>query len=121
MRVGANKKFVTDTVLQQQKVTGKPMTDDDVIKHIDGLFARSVSFRTAFMGFDTGGGSARLMTMRANDIPDDTLAALKGDFRAAGIASPSEADLLGAYFRLKSMSPKPAAGQSASGKIKPMK
>lgn len=102
-RVGTIKKFVTDTMLAQQRITGKPMSDADVAAHIDGLFAKSVSFRSTFMGMETGKGSQRLLTMQASDIPNDTRDALLRDFKAAGIAAPSDADLLGAYFRLRSM------------------
>ena len=102
-RVGTIKKFVVDTMLAQQRITGKPMSDADVAAHIDGLFAKSVSFRSTFMGMETGKGSQRLLTMQASDIPVDTRDALLRDFKAAGVAAPSDADLLGAYFRLRSM------------------
>jgi soluble lytic murein transglycosylase len=121
-RVGTIKKFVTDTMLQQQKITGKPMTDADVAAHIDGLFAKSVSFRNTFLGMETGKGSQRLLTMKASDIPDDTRDALVRDFKAAGVAAPSDADLLGAYFRVQQMPRKAAPSkdtpQSKTGKIK---
>ena len=121
-RVGTIKKFVVDTMLQQQKITGKPMTDADVAAHIDGLFAKSVSFRNTFLGMETGKGSQRLLTMKAGDIPDDTRAALVRDFQAAGVAAPTDADLLGAYFRVQQMPRKPAPSkdtpQSKTGKIK---
>jgi hypothetical protein len=75
-RVGAIKKFVTDSMLGQQKITGKQMTDAEVEKHIDGLFAKSVSFRTSFLGFDSGKTSQRLLTVQPSDIPGDTRDAL---------------------------------------------
>lgn len=100
-RVGTIKKFVTDSMLAQQRVTGKMMTDAEVAAHIDGLFAKSVSFRSTFLGMETGKGSQRLLTMNAADIPNDTRDALLRDFKAAGVAAPTDADLLGAYFRLQ--------------------
>jgi soluble lytic murein transglycosylase len=122
-RVGAIKKFVTDTMLAQQKITGKQMTDAEVEKHIDGLFAKSVSFRTQFLGMNTGSTSQRLLTMKADDIPGETRDALLRDFKTAGIPAPTDADLLGAYWRLKQMPPKPLpqrdTPQSKHGKIKP--
>jgi soluble lytic murein transglycosylase len=116
-RVGAIKKFVTDSMLAQQKISGKQMSDADVEKHIDGLFAKSVSFRSSFLGMDTGKTSQRMLTMKASDIPDDTRNALLRDFTAAGISAPKDADLLGAYFRLKQIPQKPRLGQIASGKV----
>lgn len=100
-RVGAIKKFVTDSMLAQQKASGKPMSDADVATHIDGLFAKSVTFRSSWMGIGTGETRERLMTMKANDIPEATREALQRDFAAAGIPAPTDADLLGAYFKLK--------------------
>lgn len=100
-RVGTIKKFITDSMLAHQRQTGKPMTDAEVSAHIDGLFAKSVSFRNTFLGMETGKGSQRLLTMKAGDIPDDTRDALLRDFRAAGVTAPTDADLLGAYFRLQ--------------------
>lgn len=120
-RVGAIKKFVTDTMLAQQKITGKQMTDAEVEKHIDGLFAKSVGFRTQFLGVDTGRTSQRLLTVQASDIPDDTRDALIKDFKAAGVDKPTNGDLLGAYFRLKQLPPQPApfrqTAQAKAGKI----
>jgi len=118
-RVGAIKKHVVETMLAQQKLTGKQMTDADVENHINGLFAKSVAFRSSFMGIDTGVSRDRMLTMRAGDIPGDTKDALKRDFKAAGYDNPTDADLLGAYWRIKSLPSKPTPGQSASGKIKP--
>lgn len=121
-RIGAITKFVTDSILTQQKTIGKKMTDAEVEKHIDGLFAKSVSFRNSFMGFDTDGKtSQRLLTMQADDIPRDTREALKADFKRAGIDKPTDADLLGAYFRLKQLplaAPRqPDTTRAKSGKI----
>lgn len=120
-RVGAIKKFVTDTMLSQQKITGKQMTDAEVEKHIDGLFAKSVGFRTQLLGVDTGRTSQRLLTVQASDIPGETRDALVKDFKAAGIDKPTDADLLGAYFRLKQLPAQPApfrqTAQAKAGKI----
>jgi soluble lytic murein transglycosylase len=124
-RVGTIKKFITDSMLAQQRTTGKMMTDGEVAAHIDGLFAKSVSFRNTFLGMETSKGSQRLLTMKAGDIPDDTREALLRDFKAAGVPAPTDADLLGAYFRVEQMPRKPAARrdtpQSKSGKITPPK
>ncbi len=49
-RVGAIKKFVVDQMLAQQKTSGKQMTDAEVEKTVDTLFAKSVTFRNSFMG-----------------------------------------------------------------------
>lgn len=106
MRIGAMRKYVRDSMLNAQSTTGKKMTDAEVEKHIDGLFAKSQEFQTSFLGFSTGTSSRRTLTMTADDIPGDLRTRLEKDFKAAGIADPTEADLLGAYWRLQGMNKK---------------
>ncbi len=118
-RVGAIKKFVTDSIIQQQRVTTKQMTDADVEKHIDSLFAKSASFRTSFLGIPTGSTQGRLLTMRASNIPTDIYDKLKTDFHANGI-DPTDADLLGAYWKLQAIPKNKDTQQSKGGKIKSM-
>lgn len=107
-RLGTIKQFVTDAMLQQQRITGKQMTDAEVSQFVDGLFAKSVTFRTSVLGIDTGTTSQRLLSLKASDIPDATRDALIADFKAAGIPQPTESDLLGAYLRLKNTTPRRA-------------
>lgn len=118
-RVGAIKKYVTDSIIQQQRVTTKQMTDADVERHIDGLFAKSASFRTSFLGIPTGSSQGRLLTMKASNIPADIYDKLKTDFHANGI-DPTDADLLGAYWKLQAIPKNKDTPQSKSGKIKSM-
>lgn len=101
MQVGAIRKFVRNSILSAQTATGKKMTDADVEKHIDGLFAKSQEFRTTFLGFGTGTTSQRLLSMKVGDIPNDIKDKLRGDFKAAGVPNPTDGDLLGAYWQLK--------------------
>ena len=96
VRVGAIRKFVNDAVLSQQKVTGKQMTDRETEDFIDGLFAKSVQFRGYFST-----SNERMLTVKAGDIPSEVKKSLKADFKKNGIDDPTEADLLGAYWRLE--------------------
>lgn len=130
VRVGTIKKYITDTVIQHQRTTGKTMTDVEVEKHIDGLFAKSVTFRDSFLGLsrdetppgEGGNASQRLLTVKPGDIPSDTRDRLRQDFKAQGVIDPTDSDLLGAYLRLKSSNKRPTGmapnGRSFSGKIK---
>jgi len=106
VRVGAMRKFVRDSLLNAQSVAGKKMSDAEVEKYVDGLFAKSQEFQTSFLGFSTGTSSKRMLDMQARDIPSDVRDRLKKDFKAAGIAEPTDADLLGAYWRLKGLTNK---------------
>lgn len=101
MRVGAIQKFVRDSILNAQSVTGKRFTDADVERHVDGLFARSAEFRNTFLGISTNVTRERLLTMKVGDIPGDVKNKLTADFKAAGISHPTDADILGAYWKLK--------------------
>jgi len=116
MRIGAMRKFVRESVLSAQAATGKKFTDAEVEKHIDGIFAKSQEFRTSFLGIPTGSSSQRLLTMKTGDIPSDVKEKLKTDFKAAGITEPTDADLLGAYWKLKFASGnKNTSGNGATG------
>lgn len=97
VRVGAIRKFVNDAVLSQQKVTGKQMTDRDTEEFIDGLFAKSVQFRSFWFGTS----NERMLTLKVGDIPSEVKTALKADFKKNGIDDPTEADMLGAYWRMQ--------------------
>lgn len=108
-RLGTIKQFISDAMIQQQRVSGKQMSDADVSQFIDGLFAKSVTFRTSVLGIDTGTISQRLLSLKANDIPSGTRDALIADFKAAGVANPTDSDLLGAYLRLQNSRTKRSA------------
>ncbi len=97
MRVGAIRKFVNDAVLSQQKITGKQMNDRETEEFIDGLFAKSVQFRSFWFGTT----NERLLTLKVGDIPSEVKKSLKADFKKNGIDDPTEADLLGAYWRMQ--------------------
>lgn len=101
-RVGALRQFVRQSVLNEQSVTGKKMTDLEVEKHIDGLFAKSVKFQTTFLGITTGRTQMPLLGMKPGDIPGEVANRLRADFRARGVSEPTDAELLGAYWILKS-------------------
>jgi hypothetical protein len=100
-RVGAIRKFVWDSVLQAQQAAGKKFNDAEMTTVIDKLFAQNVKFQTSFLGINTGTSSSRLLGMKPDDIPGDVRARLKKDFAAQGVSEPTDADLLGAYFKLK--------------------
>jgi soluble lytic murein transglycosylase len=99
-RVGAIRQHVWDQVLKAQVTAGKKFNDQDIAKVVDGLFAKSVSFQTTFLGMNAGTTSQRLMSMKAGDIPGDVRSRLEKDFKAAGI-TPTDGDILGAYLQLK--------------------
>lgn len=97
-RVGAIRRFVDSSLLDAQRTAGKKFTDAEVQKHVDGLFAQNNTFRTSFLGIPTGTSSQRLLSMKPGDVPSDARDRIKAAFKAQGNDSPSDADILGAYF-----------------------
>ena len=95
-------------------------------EHIDRLFMRTVGFRVDFLGVEdwmvkegvadspaqsdkewmslvrsiTKRDPQRMLTMRAEDIPSDSLERIEADFKAKGIINPSDAEKLGAYWTM---------------------
>ena len=100
-RVGAIRKATWDYVLSAQLQSGKKFTDTDVANKVHELFAKSVQFQTTFLGITTGSESRQLMGMTAGDIPGDVRSQIEADFKKAGVPSPTDGDILGAYLHMK--------------------
>jgi soluble lytic murein transglycosylase len=101
-QLGTIHRFVRNELSEAQRSAGKKFSDVETSKFIDGLFAKNVTFK----GFFGGASSQALLSVKPGDIPGDTRKALENDFKRAGIISPTDSDLLGAYLRLKSRQPK---------------
>jgi len=100
-RVGAIRGAITNYVLQQQQQAGKKFNDAEMAKVIDQAFARQIPFVTTGFFGGQAKSSERLLTMQKDDIPPSVIEKLKADFKAAGVANPTDGDLLGAYMQLK--------------------
>jgi soluble lytic murein transglycosylase len=100
-RIGAIRQAMSSYVLAQQQQAGKKFNDAEMAKVLDQAIARQVNFRhIGFFGGETV-KPERLVTMQAGDIPPAVTERLKKDFAAAGVPSPSDGDLLGAYLQMK--------------------
>lgn len=106
-QLGTVHRFVRDQLSEAQHNAGKKFSDVETAKFIDGLFAKNVTFK----GFFGGVNSQSILSLKPGDVPSDVRTALKADFAKAGIASPTDADILGAYLRLKS---RPKAGATGT-------
>lgn len=113
-RVGAIKKFVVDSIYDQQKQLGRKMTPEEIGDHIDSLFVKNVSFRPFWSG--SWGGEALawlgmsddvkpMLGMRVSDIPSNERNAIRASFAARGQPKPTDQDVLGAYWRYKKNAP----------------
>ena len=102
MRMGAVKRFVRDSVYEQQQALGRKLNDQEVERHIDGLFAKSFEFRKTFMGMTYGDKQGvPVLSMTYNDIPKDYRNAIESDLKLRGSTKPSEGDVLGVYLKIK--------------------
>ena len=97
-RVGAIRKFVNDEVLRAQALAGKKFNEAEVRTKVGEIFIRQRTVEHWFSK-DT---AAQMLTMNVGDIPSKVTDRLKADFAARGIASPTDAQLLGAYWTAKS-------------------
>lgn len=106
--VGAIRQFVTESLLGAQKEAGKKFTEADIESHIDGLFAKSVTFNNVkdYGLFTTKQPDTTLnmMSMTDNQIPNDVHDKLTADFKSHGIPNPTQGQLLGAYWHMKTAS-----------------
>lgn len=113
-RVGAIRRVIDASLLDAQQAAGKKFSDAEVAAHIDGLFAKNVTFRQTFLGIGTGGVTGQqLLSMRYGDIPGDAVTQIKKAFAARGNANPTEGDILGAYFAGKSRAPAQSGAQGS--------
>lgn len=97
-RVGAIRRFVDQYFMTAQREAGKKFTDTEVNQHLDVLFAKNVTLRGWFSD-----SSGPLLGSRVGDIPGDVKDNLKAAFKRQGIDSPTDAQLLNAYFNLKTV------------------
>ncbi|MDR5772077.1 MULTISPECIES: transglycosylase SLT domain-containing protein [unclassified Caballeronia] len=109
-RVGAIRQFVTNSILDAQKEAGKKFSESEITDHIDGLFTKSLTFRNQLvigpLSFQRADSTVNMMQMTKDQIPDDVLPLLKSDFAKRGVPNPTNGQLLGAYWTMKTMSQK---------------
>jgi len=101
-RVGAIRRFIDSSLIDAQRQAGKKFDDAQVQAHVDGLFAKNVTFRKTFLGFNTGTAGQQMLSMKVSDIPSDQADRIKKAFKARGNDNPTDADVLGAYWAAKS-------------------
>lgn len=100
-RIGTIQKYIRDDIYSLQKQTGKKMTPAEIEQHVDSLFAKDLTFRKTFAGFETGSGQQNMLTMKVGDIPGDALVQIKQAFEMQGIKKPTDDQLLRTYWLKK--------------------
>lgn len=100
-RVGAIRTALQGSILDGQVASGKKFDDAELTKRIDKAITQQVQFQQkGFFGGVTQ-SSERLLTMQTSDIPPAVREKLTADFARAGVAKPSDGDILGAYLHIK--------------------
>jgi soluble lytic murein transglycosylase len=100
-QVGAIQKFIRDGIFAQQAQTGQKMTPEQIDHFVDQQFAKSVTFRNTFLGFDTTKESVPLLGMKIGDVPAADRAQITEALQAKGVAVPTAQDVLNMYWRRK--------------------
>jgi soluble lytic murein transglycosylase len=91
---------VRDSLFDAQQQAGKKFTPEEVEKHIDGLFAKSVDFRSTLFGFSTGTSSQNLMAMQISDLPAGAAEGLRTALISSGNKAPTNTDILNLYRKM---------------------
>lgn len=95
-RIGGIRRFVDQYFYAAQRESGKKFSDVEVAQHIDALFAKNATFRGWFSNT-----SGSMLGMKVGDLPGDVKDNLKAAFKRQGIDSPTDAQLMNAYWNTK--------------------
>jgi soluble lytic murein transglycosylase len=100
-RVGTIKKYLADGIYSQQQQLGRKMVPKEISDYVDGVMSKDVNFQNTFLGFNTGASSQKMLTMTVNDIPTDSLNAIRQGLAARGQPNPSNDTILRSYWTWK--------------------
>jgi soluble lytic murein transglycosylase len=98
---GTLQHVVRESIDNAQQQLGRKMTAQELTDHIDGMFAKNITFRNSFVGIPYGTSQQPLLSMKIGDLPGDTRDALRASFAKRGVANPSDSDMLTAYLKWK--------------------
>lgn len=94
-RVGAIQKFIRDDIYQQQQALGRKLNPKELEERVDVLFGKSVDLPGVLYGTN----QEKMIEMTYSDIPNPMRVALKNEFKARGVANPTDNDILEAYWK----------------------
>lgn len=95
-RIGGIRRFVDQYLMSAQREAGKKFTDAEVSQHVDTLFAKNATLRGWFSN-----SSGPMLAMKTGDIPGDAKDGIKAAFKRQGVDSPTDAQILNAYWNMK--------------------
>lgn len=91
----AARKFISDDITEQQTQLGRKMTPDEIQDRINTVFQQTTDIPGMIYGSKTEG----MMEMSPNDIPKMARAQIVQAYLKKGVKSPSDTDVLRAYWR----------------------
>ncbi|MDR1351515.1 MAG: transglycosylase SLT domain-containing protein [Zoogloeaceae bacterium] len=96
-RIGAIRRFVDQYFLAAQQEAGKKFTDAEVSRHLDELFVKNATFH----GLISDSSGPMLSMKEAGNIDKATRKEIEAAFKRQGIDSPTDAQILNAYWNLR--------------------
>jgi soluble lytic murein transglycosylase len=93
-QVGTISNFLRNAALDQQRQTGQKMTEDQLVKYVDGQFLKS----TELPGMLWGSNTKPTLSMTSGDIPGDQLDQIKAALAKQGNKSPSDDQIMRTYW-----------------------
>jgi soluble lytic murein transglycosylase len=93
-QVGTVSNYLRTGALAQQQQTGQKMTEDSLIKYVDGQFLKS----TELPGMLWGSTTKPTLSMTTGDIPGDQLDQVKAALAKQGNKSPSDDQIMRTYW-----------------------
>ena len=103
IRVGSIHKYVNDAVLEEQAAIGRKLTDVEVDKKIDSLFAKSLSFRNTFLGISGGLQTKPILGLDIGEIKKlypDLIKQIEADYKLKN-RTPTDFDILNTFHKLR--------------------
>ena len=108
-RSAAINRYLRESVLAQQEAVGRKLTGKELQDFVDQKFRESYRYPMVSMitGNKTGEKVVNALTMLPRDIPTESRESIKQALKAQGVANPTDAQLLVAYWRGKDRGKQP--------------
>jgi soluble lytic murein transglycosylase len=99
--VDNQKAYITQTVLDQQAQLGRKMTEDEIIKHVNKVYASDVNFHGGMGLFGMFSGSQPLMKINSvTDLPDGAADGIKKLLAEKGNKNPTDSQVVQFYWKM---------------------
>ena len=102
-------RYLRESVLAQQEAVGRKLTGKELQDFVDQKFRESYQYNMVEMitGIKMGEKTVNALSMLPRDIPTESRESIKQALKAQGVANPTDAQLLVAYWRSKDRGKQP--------------